>query len=78
MTSFDYSKENYLFLRNISRRAQRELCIQSKQGVTLSSLGYLVDCLKSVYNYYSIICLKNQGIIRQNVRYNRQFQELPL
>ena len=29
--------------------------MQSKQGVTLSSLGYLVDCLKSVYNYYSII-----------------------
>ena len=27
--------------------------MQSKQGVTLSTLGYSVDCLKSVYNYYS-------------------------
>ena len=29
--------------------------MQSKQGVTLSTLGYLVDCLKSVYNYYSTV-----------------------
>lgn len=29
--------------------------MQSKQGVTLSTLGYSVDCSKSVYNYYSTV-----------------------
>nr|DAN48237.1 MAG TPA: hypothetical protein [Caudoviricetes sp.]DAX20748.1 MAG TPA: hypothetical protein [Caudoviricetes sp.] len=55
MTSSDYSKENYLSSCNISQKVQRELCMQSKQGVTLSSLGYLVDCLKSVYYYYTTV-----------------------
>ena len=61
--------------------------MQSKQGVTLSTLGYLVDCLKSVYNYYSIIgrfFKANNNIIAviidnlENCRYNRKNHQLPL
>nr|DAN17848.1 MAG TPA: hypothetical protein [Caudoviricetes sp.] len=55
MTPSDRSKESYLSSCNISQQAQRELCTQSKQGITLSSLGYLVDCLKFVYHYYITI-----------------------
>ena len=60
MTSSDRPKESYLSSCNISQQAQRELCTQSKRGITLSALGYLVDCLKFVYNYYTTIQQINQ------------------
>lgn len=55
--------------------------MQSKQGVTLSTLGYSVDCLKSVYNYYSTVgrfFQVNNSIIAviidnlESFRYNRK------
>lgn len=57
--------------------------MQSKQGVTLSPLGYLVDCLKSVYNYYSTVSRffqVNNSVIAviidnpRNCRYKHKFQ----
>lgn len=59
--------------------------MQSKQGVTPSSLGYLVDCLKSVYNYYSTVSRffqVNNSIIAvvidifKNCRYNRKTTQI--
>ena len=60
--------------------------MQSKQGVTLSTLGYSVDCLKSVYNYYSTVSRffqVNNSIIAviidnlENCRYKHNKKALP-